>query len=244
MRRLMLIMLFVLVLVLQAQEIDHLVLDEALRIQLAPDAPVQLLYVADNPQTVNISARAVSDADDAPDAVLWILDSADQLLAYNDNYGDDSNARIEDLYLPHAGSYTIYVDSFNGVSEGQVEVFIEAHNRFNEEIESGDNSMLIRATLPEDSIYLHEIEFSAEETITIRVRDTSGTLDPYLRVLNSAGEVLVLNDDHHSADTTLDIFDARIADWTVPDDGLYQIEVRDFLGRAGDFELIIAFMTA
>jgi hypothetical protein len=241
MRKFLLFILLSVVIIVHAQE-ERLILDEAKQVNLLPDAPVQLLYITDEAQTVTILAKAI-ESENTPDAVLWLVDSDNHLLAYNDNFADDTKPQIENLYIEAAGEYTIYVDSFNGVSEGEVEVLIEQGSRFNEQIESDENRLQIKATLPEDSIYRYEIELKATETITITAQDVSSNLDPYLRILDSENTVLAVNDDHNSPDISLDIFDARIADRVVTEDAVYILELRDFLGRAGDFELIIEFET-
>lgn len=244
MRRLLLLIFLTMTVFIQAQEANQLVLDEALIISLSADRPTRLLYIADEMQTVTLAAKAISENDHAPDVVLWIVDSNNHLLAYNDNFGDESNSGIENLYLSQSGDYTIYVDSFNGVSEGEVEVIIQQTKRFNEQFETSEDSLLIHASLPKDGIYGYELELSETDVIRVTAQDISGTLDPYLRLLDREGNVLVTNDDHNSADFSLDIFDAQINDWLVPEEGIYIIELRDFLGREGIFELIIEFTSS
>jgi hypothetical protein len=225
--------------VVRAQDANQLALDEASIVVLSPDAPVQLLYIADETQTITLAAQAISEN---TDAVLWIVDSDNHLLAYNDNFGDDPNPRIENLHLS-AGLYTVYVDSFNGVSEGSVELLITSENRFHEQLNSNENTLTISVTLPRNSVYHYTFELSAENIITITAKDTSSTLDPYLRLLDSAGNELASNDDHLNFDILLDVFDAQIANWPVPEDGLYTLELHDFLGREGTFEIIIEPIT-
>lgn len=241
MRKLLLILIFSLAIFAQAQEDNQLVLGEVLRVNLSTDDPVQLFFIAEEAQTITLTAQTV-ESGNMPDAVLWVVDSENHLLTYNDNLGENNNPRIENLYLAQAGIYTIYVDSFNGVSEGEVEILIEQSNRFNEQIVSDETGIQIIASLPEHSLYTYEVELQADAVITITAQDISGVFDPYLRILDSENNALAMNDDHKSADIKLDIFDARFSNWTVPEDGLYQIEVRDFLGRSGEFVLSIEFL--
>lgn len=241
MRKLLLTLIFSLAIFTQAQDESQLVLGEMLRVNLSTDAPVQLFFIADEAQTITLTAQTV-ESENTPDAVLWIVDSENHLLAYNDNLGENNNPRIENLYLAQAGSYTIYVDSFNGVSEGQVEILIEQVDSFNEQFTSDETGIQITAILPEHSLYTYEVELQVDAVVMITAQDISGVFDPYLRILDSENNALALNDDHNSADIELDIFDARISNWTVPEDGLYQIEVRDFLGRSGEFVLSIEFL--
>lgn len=237
MRKFLFFILLGLVVIAQAQENQQLILGKTLKIHLSADAPVQLLYTADEAQTITVSAQAI-ESDNSPDVVLWIVDNDNHLLAYNDNFGDSSNPRIENLSVDK-GDYYIYVDSFNGVSEGDVDVLVKNGNRFNEQIVSTETGVEIYATLPEAALYRYQIELKAEEVLTLTAKDMSGTLDPYLRILDERGNAVAVNDDHSGEDTSLDIFDARITNWTVPEHALYTIELRDFLGRSGEFELKI-----
>src|SRR5690606_21953965 len=101
-----------------------------------------------------------------------------------------------------------------------------------------DGTITIDVRLPEDAIYHYALELSENDIITISVRDTSGTLDPYLSILEN-NSLVISNDDHQSPDLTLNRLDSRISEWHVLSDNTYIIEVRDFLGNAGEFELVI-----
>ena len=172
------------------------------------------------------------------DPVLWVVDSNNRLRAYNDNQTDSSNARIENLLLT-PDSYAIWVDSFNGVSEGDVSLSILTVDPFSEIIETDDTTQSITVTLPEDMIYRYALDLNENDTVTISVRDISGTLDPYTQILDNNEAEVIANDDHQTANLSLDVLDSLISDWTVSIDGLYIIEVRDFLGNSGQFELTI-----
>jgi hypothetical protein len=245
MRRVCLILLLLLTLPLSAQEDDvrPLTLNDEAIVTVAADAPVTLTLDNDTAGAViTITARAVDSTQ--VDPVLWLVDSEARLLAYNHNTlkADgliDVAAAIPNLVLPTAGLYTIYVDSFNGVSTGEVEVTIRETDRFNIVVEETGSLHVMRLTLPEDSIFVYPITVQQGDSITITVRDSNRQLDPYIRIVDSNSNPVMSNDDHASADLSLNIFDARIADWQVPVADTYMLEVRDFLGRAGNMLLEI-----
>ncbi|MDQ7027869.1 MAG: hypothetical protein Q9P01_21415 [Anaerolineae bacterium] len=206
-------------------------------------SPAILVFANDTAgQVITLTARAIDNAQ--VDPVLWIIDSDSQLLAYNHNtLSDDGlidvSARISNLVLPTIGLYTVYIDSFNGVGAGEVEVTFRASDRFDMAVEDSDSAQIIRFTLPEDTIFAYPITVDVGDSLIITASDGSGRLDPYLRIVASDGTIVASNDDHHSPDLSLNIFDARINGWTVLADDTYTVEVFDFLGRAGNMLLEI-----
>jgi hypothetical protein len=240
MHRVCLILLLSLALPLYAQEDDarhYTVNDEAI-VTITADAPATLtLDNATAGAVITITARAVDSTQ--VDPVLWLVDSEAHLLAYNHNTLADDGlidvaAAIPNLVLPTTGLYTVYVDSFNGVSTGEVEVTIRETDRFKVVVEETGSLHVMRLALPEDSIFVYPITVQQGDNITITVRDGNRQLDPYIRIVDSNGVPVVSNDDHNSHDFRLNIFDARIADWEVPVADTYLLEVSDFLGRAGN----------
>lgn len=232
------LLLFILLLpiIILAQDEDSRILipGETQRLSITSDMRASSTFtVVDAPLYVHLQAQ--SDSEDF-DPVLWVVDSGNYLLAYNDNTDEQGNAEIDDLYmLP--GSYTIFVDSFNGVSEGEISLSLDIVDPFNTDI--SESGTFIRANLPEDTIFRYSFPANIDDVLTITVRDISGTLDPYLAIYDESGNLLLANDDHQSADLILNIFDSKISEWEVPVDGTYIIEIHDFSGNSGQFELII-----
>ncbi|MGJ3238108.1 MAG: hypothetical protein ACFE0Q_05325 [Anaerolineae bacterium] len=177
-------------------------------------------------------------ADESFDPVVMVINSENRLLAYNNNSAQSNRASIHNLWL-EAGTYTVIVDSFNGVNEGEVTVTLSRTNPFDEMVSTDDNRIIISVNLPENTRYRYMLPVEADVTYTFTLRDRGNTLDPYLRLLDAENNKLASNDDHGTVDTRLNTLDARIPDWQASTEGMITLEVRDFLGRSGDFELII-----
>ncbi len=220
------------------EETHTIRLDTPLVAYLDGEQPILLTYIAENVETVTITARSLEESG-LVDTVVELLDAEGQRLAYGDDWAESSDTRIENLTLPGAGAYTLCVDSFNGVSSGDVEITVRASNAFGEVVTSDGEDEIVTATLPANGRFVYSFEAEMGEAVTITVRDTSGTLDPLVRLISDDGALLVENDDHDTDDLSLDSFDARIAAFTIPETGTYHVEVVDFTGAAGRFELTI-----
>jgi hypothetical protein len=171
--------------------------------------------------------------------VLEILTPGLQRLAYNDDAMLDGlnplDAALVRLPLPEAGQYTIRVNSFNGASIGEVEVLLMVVEPL--ATETADDT--IRVTLHENSVYTYPLEVTAGEAYTITALDPKGVLDAVLSMRDTQGNQIAHNDDHRSGELTLNIFDAKLT-FTAPSDGKVTLELREFLGRGGTFEIRIA----
>jgi hypothetical protein len=101
-------------------------------VTLPGGTPVDLMYTANEAQTVTITARAMSDdgAGNALDLVLEVLDSQHNRLVYDDDGGRfvdglaASDAAVTGLTLV-PGRYTLRVNAFNGFQRGELELTIE-----------------------------------------------------------------------------------------------------------------------
>jgi hypothetical protein len=199
--------------------------------------PVDVSYVAADGERLTITARSLADA---PIDVTLELLLDEQRLAYNDDHGPaldnlaPLDSAIVDFVLPAAGTYTLRLHSFNGAQSGDIEILVQS------------SPLVPPCDIPLHSVMLTAnrtvacwLELEADTTLTLSARDVSGTLDPVLRLLDADGNMLAYNDDHGSADLTLNTLDSKIADYVVPADGMYMIEVRDFGSAAGAVEIMI-----
>ncbi|MCU0495934.1 MAG: hypothetical protein MUF87_01130 [Anaerolineae bacterium] len=203
-----------------------------LTLRLDGVAPSILSYDAPNAETISITVRAL----DPIDPVLEILTPNDHRLAYNDDSLGQvdglsfSDAAVTRLALPAAGRYQIRVNSFNGVSVGQVEVILTTPSAF--DVTESDDARLIQ--LPPDHPVRYLVDAQSGDQITFTAYAPG--LDPIVRLYDLNGTMIAVNDDHGSTDTTLNTLDARLT-VTIPASGQYTLEVADFLGRAGPIRL-------
>jgi hypothetical protein len=210
-------------------------LDELLEVPISAEAPSLRWHRARPGVPIHISAKAVDAGENTPDLVLWlVLDG--RVVAYNDNYGESSNPSII-LSSPEDAVYSVYIDSFNGVSTGTAEVLVTLLDPFNLQINEEINDFTrLSLYLPESQVFRHQ--FVASGSVRVSAKDLSGNLDLYIRLL-SEGQVVAINDDHKSEDTTLGRYDSFLDLFLGA--GFYVVEVRDFLGNAGQIEILLSF---
>lgn len=206
------------------------------------DAPAWLTYDGLQGEVISITTlTAITDT--APDTIIEILypngkrlDYADDTILEDGNIKSD--AAITNLELPIEGLYKIRIDSFNGVSEGTVEVLLTGVNN-NLDVLATEELSIVRGDITELDDLRYDIELQAEQAISITARDISGTIDPMLFIYDTDDILLNFNDDHQSNDLSLNVLDAHIASFIPETDGTVTIVVRDYLGRAGRVEVVI-----
>ena len=244
----MLILLLMWVVAGQENGKEPIVIDETRVVELDGESAAMLTFEAAGVEVVTIIARTLEPEGDEPQArnvVADVLGPGGERVAYNDNhfsYDDDlltTDAVIEKLELREAGTYTIRVNTYGGIFAGKVEMTVTAADLFEAEFAEDEGRLIIAAMLPENRRYAYTFEAAAGETLTATVRDTSGTIDPVLRLVDEAGVTVAINDDHGGDDVTMDVFDARLRDVAIAASGRYTLIVTDFLGRSGAFELVI-----
>lgn len=169
------------------------------------------------------------------------------VIAEDDDSGPDLNALIREYTLPRDGEYTIVVDGFRGAAGnrqllGQFSLTLSragdttaqqptaapqpgatatpAPQVSSGAIASGQtlNGEFSEAT--QNAAY--SFEARAGDTVSIDLR--SDEIDPLVRLLGPDGQVIAEDDDSGGG------VQARIADFTLPADGTYTIEVDAFRG--------------
>lgn len=217
---------------------------------IEPNTPVTVT-LGDNPAWLTYSGQAdeqitittlTTASDTVPDTTLEILYPDGQRLDYNDDtILPDGNlkgdARIDNLLLPIDGDYQIRIDSFNGVTAGNVDVLLTQSDTTPDTLTS-DEHTIVHGDIKFGFPLTTTIDLKANATVSIIARDISGTLDPVLRVY-AEDDLLAFNDDHNTDNPTLDVLDAHISALTLTDDTRLSIVVTDFLGRTGTVELIV-----
>lgn len=245
MRRFLLCMsVLLLALVINAQEVLEIEFDAPLTVEVRADDPALLTFAGTAATRISLSTETLGD--EPMDTVLEVLTPEMQQLAYSDDRlledgAIDRNAHLTDLLLPKDGLYTVRVDSFNGVSEGMVEVVLLSEPPFETAPEEIDAGLVIQTKLRPSDIFTYTLDLDAEAVLTITARDLSGTLDPVIYLRDETNMIVASNDDHDSTNTSLNILDAQITDFTIEAAGSYQLEVLDFLGRAGEIEILVQF---
>lgn len=195
------------------------------------------------PQTVLFIVQ--SHGENVVDPTVEILKPNGERLAYNDDCGDfiameyrlkATDSMLFRLTLSESGRYLARINSFNGVSQGEVLIRIPVIQPITA-IRRTDSAekVEIEVVLPLDTIYSYEFEAQADETLTITAH--SRRSDPVLKLRDATGAIIAQNDDHNSEDLTLNIFDARIT-VTLAETGTYTLELSEFLGRGGAYESV------
>ena len=181
------------------------------------------------------------------DTVLYIYNSASELIAENDD--DPSlgsiNSRIPSLILPGDDVYQIVATRFSdytGASEGRFTLSIR--NISTIPVASDEPVVVVLDQLYEGTItdskpidrYLLYTPSSA--TFDLSMVATSGDLDTLVRVLDRTGRIIATNDDRSASDS-----DSLIEGLTVFGDTEYVIQVTRYnfaQGRtSGDYQFIV-----
>lgn len=224
----------------------------AQELTLQPDSPVTVT-IGDSPAWLNYAGVAgeiisittlTAITKTAPDTTLEILypdghrlDYADDVILPDDTIKSD--ALIDAVTLPLDGFYRIRVDSFNGVSAGEVEVLLSHPSETYSE-NKPETITRVSGNVPKLGNFQYTVEVSADTILSMLVRDTSGTLDPVLRIYDANDALIAFNDDHQSKDLSLDVLDASIVGFAISENSILTITVSDYLGGNGSIELIIS----
>jgi|GEM_PF-1723177 len=223
---------------------ETLMAGEVRLIDMQANKPILLTYAGESGETITVTAHSLETVG-IIDTVLEVR-FGNNRLAYNDNQQTglidlaDSDSAIVDLRLSESGEYIIRLDSYGSIGIGQVEVLLELADPFKVETQESDDGLTLNVFLPPLQRYEYSLTAQVGEILTITARDLSNTLDPFLQLTASSGQIIASNDDHADNDLTLDVFDSRIAEFVVPANGIYRITVHDFLGNMGRFQLTIS----
>jgi hypothetical protein len=229
------------------QESQIIALNEPLQFRLQAGEASFFTYSAPKDEILNISVISL-ESDNPQDSVIEILDAKGNRLAYQDDSASvDENgipinledAIIHNFAVPENSELTFRVDTFSHATSGTVELLLTSGDLFQQTIAETEEQISIQATFPENRNYTYTFAGRTDEILTITARDTSNSLDLTVTLFNEDGAVIAFNDDHDSSDLSLNIFDSQIAEVIIPDNGMLQIIVKDFLGSEGTFELVI-----
>lgn len=236
---------------LDAQEVIPITIGETDTATLSGDGFTIYTLTAEGGEVITITVRSLHElgADEPEyvrDTVVDVLNPRGKRITYNNDHRTDhadllpSDSVIARLLLDEPGDYQIRVNTYGGISTTEFEITVSAADLYDAIIRVDDGSTTITAALPRYGIYRYDFEASAGDILTLTARDLTHTLDPIIRLLDSEGNTIAMNDDHGTDDLGLDVLDSRISAFVIPADGVYSVTVSDFLGRVGRFELRIA----
>ncbi len=179
------------------------------------------------------------------DPYLYLLNAAGHELAYNDDAEDASvgsyNAQIAGFTLPASGTYTIRATRFAeeaGSSTGNYRLRLESGSAAQTGVTvppAGAGAISLGETVTgqiTNTAYQQDWTFDgvAGDMITITMNRTSGDLDCYLSLLDSAGLEIASNDD--ATVPQLNSLDSQIS-LSLPVTGRYTIRATRYSGSSG-----------
>ncbi len=190
-------------------------------------------------QAVTISLERLS-GDLDPYLILYGPDGTE--VAANDDAevpfgGIPVNARIDRFTAPVMGEYTIVATRFaveNGSSSGEYRLSVTEPAPLTA---VGPGTIRVGDTV-EDTItdarpvVEYTIQLETGQMITVTMESLDGVLDPYLALLDASGRELASNDDA-ATQVGNNAYNAQIAGFSAPADGLYTIRATRFMEADG-----------
>lgn len=209
--------------------------------RVTADSPTLLTYTARAGEVITVTAHA---RDATLDTTLELYDADGRRLAFNDDHMSAldglavTDSALMRVRLDRDGPYTIALDSFNGVSEGDVAVLLRSVDAADAQIRTESGSTVIRLDLLRGDVFTLTLDAFDGQTVNLTALDPRGLLDPVLTLYDAGGGVMARNDDHTRDDLGLAVFDARIE--SVPVSAGAKLTLHEALGRGGTFTLVIA----
>jgi len=204
------------------------------QVRITADSPTLLTYQARAGDVISVTTRAL---DEALDTTLELYDADGQRVAFNDDHAGSVDAALLRVRLERDGLYTLALDSFNGVSAGDVEVLLRVVDAANAQTQTDSAQTIITLDLLRGDVFSLALEAFDGQTVRITARDPRGLLDPVLTLYDADGALSIRNDDHTRADLALSLFDARIE--SAPIRAGMRLTLHEALGRGGAFTLVI-----
>lgn len=192
----------------------------AQEVTLSAEGPTRVPLTIPETTRVTITALGVNDVD----TVLTLLDEAQRVVAYSDDrMVDGVLVRDAQIVYDRAGEYLLLVDSFNGVSEGRVQLVI-AQVPLVPTLRAGDALTL---TLERWRPLRLRLLLEEPTTLQLSAASTERRLDLLAWVMLD-GDSLLAGDDQGR-------FDLQ-AVWRLPA-GEAELWIVDWLGRAGELQV-------
>ena len=165
------------------------------------------------------------------DPVLAVLDDRGAILIYRDDADGGADVTVNQIPLPRSTTYTLVIGRFGynqGSTTGEYELNIE---RIGVSAESGSalrfgDTVANTITETEPQIF-YSFRALRGDIVTLTMRRDSGTLDPFLQVVNARRQILAANDDMPESNN------ARIERLIIEEDGQYLIIASRYGEAAG-----------
>lgn len=172
------------------------------------------------------------------DPVLAVFDDVGQLALFRDDSASTSGV-YHDLTMQRTGRYFVVVGRFGyslGATAGSYELRMTRKGVLSESgstLRYGDS--VIGAISDANAEVYYTFQAEQGDILTISMLRSSGTLDPYLRVVDSDRFVIAENDDQAGAETR----NARIDGLIIQESGAYIIMATRYDDSSGSFVLSV-----
>lgn len=200
----------------------------AQEVTLSADGPVRVPLTIPENTRVTITALGFDEVD----TVLTLVNDAQQVVAYSDDRMVNGEL-VRDAQLVHdqPGEYVLLVDSFNGVSEGRVELVIEQALR--PTLRLGDD-----LTLKLERLRPLRLRLLLEEPAAVRFTavsaDRRGDLIAWVKL---DGAIVQMADDWPRRDEPQMLFNVD-AVWNLPA-GEYDLWISNWLWRSSEVRVTL-----
>ena len=131
------------------------------------------------------------------DPLVWLMDESGERIGLDDDGGEGSNALLSDFRIADAGAYIVQARRYSG--EGSFSLSLSARlptptpTPVPPPIAYGEN---VTGSLDDDTPFQqYRFDARAGDVITLDMRNTSGKLDPLLRLWDNEGALLAEDDD-------------------------------------------------
>ncbi len=158
------------------------------------------------------------EVDSSFDGYLELRTSTGEILASDDDSGFDLNPLLENVELPADGEYTLVLSGFSDEATGDFTLRLISGN-----VAVPTGTMVYGETVEGNLVGGEIISYSFDGTsgdiISVAVETE---FDSYLELKNAAGEVIFSDDDSGGS------LQPAITEFTLPETGLYELELSGF----------------
>jgi hypothetical protein len=200
--------------------------------ELDGDTPsISYTFDAQRGEVISITLSVVSGD---LDPLLYLLDANNNVLVGGDDSEGSTAINIEALRMPDIGTFTLVVARFGyslGSTSGE---FVLTVDRIGVSSEQGSTlrygDFVINTITDIEPLVYYLFTAQRGDIVNISMDTVSGTLDPYLQVVDSNATLLTANDDVPGSFS----LDAQVSDLVIQEDGVYVIIASRYGQAAGN----------